>query len=235
MKERPKTRFETAAGRWTLFEDETTCDCAWKLQPRENGTRKQRAGGWRGAVGGDFAFPATWENLLLLKNAVQEHDAGSTIFPTAGGESGTQHAGNRCAIHHPALARGRVGDARAQSRRHGQSEQHSPRAGIRRRRDARRAARYCAVSLHRHERPGRASGTKRRRHEPRLRALEAQDRVSPPAHRVELQRRSSAHWRQIRRAGGRARARVRARQLHHVRSVARAGADAARRPTPLHG
>ncbi len=38
VKERPKTRFETAAGRWILLEDETTCDCAWKLEPREHGT-----------------------------------------------------------------------------------------------------------------------------------------------------------------------------------------------------
>ncbi len=31
VKERPNSRFETAAGRGSLLEDETTCDCAWKL------------------------------------------------------------------------------------------------------------------------------------------------------------------------------------------------------------
>ena len=35
VKERPNTRFETAAGQWVLLEDEATCDCAWKLKPRE--------------------------------------------------------------------------------------------------------------------------------------------------------------------------------------------------------
>ena len=37
VKERPHTRFETAAGRWMLLEDDTTCDCAWKLEPHEPG------------------------------------------------------------------------------------------------------------------------------------------------------------------------------------------------------
>jgi hypothetical protein len=27
------------------------------------------------------AFPATWENLLHLKNLIQEHDPESTVFP----------------------------------------------------------------------------------------------------------------------------------------------------------
>ena len=38
VKERPNTRFETAAGTWILLEDETTCDCAWKLTPRRRAT-----------------------------------------------------------------------------------------------------------------------------------------------------------------------------------------------------
>ena len=37
--ERPNTRFETAAGTWTLLEDEATCDCAWKLRPAGDGNR----------------------------------------------------------------------------------------------------------------------------------------------------------------------------------------------------
>jgi hypothetical protein len=31
LKEWPKSRFETAAGVWTLVEDEPTGDCAWRL------------------------------------------------------------------------------------------------------------------------------------------------------------------------------------------------------------
>jgi hypothetical protein len=89
VKERPRSGFETAAGSWTLVEDETTCDCAWKLVPHELG------GGIAAlehgvAVPDEDAiyFPATWENLLRLKNLVQEHDPGSTIFPTAAANLG---------------------------------------------------------------------------------------------------------------------------------------------------
>ncbi len=34
---------------------------------------------------GGLAYPATWENLLRVKNLVQEHDPACTVFPTAGG------------------------------------------------------------------------------------------------------------------------------------------------------
>ena len=164
-----------------LLEDETTCDCAWKLKPHEKGTGTNVLEDGVVLDDGAIAFPATWDNLLRLKNAVQEHDPDSTIFPTAGSQPRARHPRHRRAFHDAALAGGRVGDERAQSRHHRQSEQHSARAGLRRRRDARRAARHGAVSVHRNERARGASGTKRRRHEPRLRALEAQDRVSPAA------------------------------------------------------
>lgn len=81
----PKSRFETAAGQWTLLEDSATGDCAWLLAFRD---------GVPGILPLDYgitlsprsaAFPATWENLLKLKNLVQEHDARSTIFPSAEG------------------------------------------------------------------------------------------------------------------------------------------------------
>ena len=60
------------------------------------------------------------------------------------------------------------------------------------------------------------------------RALEAEDRLPPPRHRVGLQRRSPADRRQVRRARGRLVAGCAARELHHVRSLARARA----RPAP---
>lgn len=34
---------------------------------------------------GRYAYPASWDNLLAMKNLIQEHDAGSTVFPTTGG------------------------------------------------------------------------------------------------------------------------------------------------------
>ena len=105
VKERPNTRFETAAGQWVLLEDEATCDCAWKLKPRETSGRSELDEGV--ALGdGSIAFPATWENLLRLKNAVHEHDPGSTIFPTAGANLGKSTLGigaRFTTLHWPAV------------------------------------------------------------------------------------------------------------------------------------
>ena len=105
VKERPNTRFETAAGQWVLLEDEATCDCAWKLKPRETSAGSELD---EGVVLGDgsIAFPATWENLLRLKNAVHEHDPGSTIFPTAGANLGKSTLGigaRFTTLHWPAV------------------------------------------------------------------------------------------------------------------------------------
>ena len=80
----PKSRFETAAGAWTLLED-AQGDCAWRL---DAAGRVDPAGALEGGAAagpGAAFFPATWENLIRLKNLVQEHDPGSTIFPTDGG------------------------------------------------------------------------------------------------------------------------------------------------------
>jgi hypothetical protein len=81
--EHAKSRFATAQGAWTLLEN-AEGDCAWKLR----GAGAPLDGGVAAADGAEGAilFPATWENLLKLKNLVQEHDAAATIFPTAGGQ-----------------------------------------------------------------------------------------------------------------------------------------------------
>ena len=78
-----RSRFETAVGIWTLVEDEGSGDCAWRLQARDRTGAESALDEGIDLGGGAFAFPATWENLLRLKNAVQEHDAEATIFPTA--------------------------------------------------------------------------------------------------------------------------------------------------------
>jgi hypothetical protein len=95
-----KSRFRTAAGEWTLLEN-AAGDCAWKLhaagQPLENGVALEAQA---------TVFPATWANLLKLKNLVQEHDAASTIFPTAGAQLGrsTLGVGARfTTLHWPAV------------------------------------------------------------------------------------------------------------------------------------
>ncbi|MBE7537604.1 MAG: hypothetical protein HS122_04255 [Opitutaceae bacterium] len=78
----PKSSFATAEGQWCLVEDGSTGDCAWKFSPAE--ARAVSAGLEDGRnIGSARYFPATWENLLRLKNLVQTHDADSTIFPTA--------------------------------------------------------------------------------------------------------------------------------------------------------
>jgi hypothetical protein len=78
----PRSSFETAEGSWMLLEDLPTGDCAWRLQAG-NG-RDARPGLDDGAAVGNGAtvFPASWDNLVRLKNAIQEHDPNSTIFPT---------------------------------------------------------------------------------------------------------------------------------------------------------
>jgi len=102
----PKSRFETAAGAWTVVEDPRSGDCAWKLEA--SGAADPGLALADGVLAGPLAayFPATWENLLRLKNLVQERDPGSTIFPTAAGRLGrsTLGVGARfTTLHWPAV------------------------------------------------------------------------------------------------------------------------------------
>ncbi len=97
--EYPRSRFATAAGEWTLLEN-AAGDCAWKLHaaatPLADGV----------AIGGATCFPASWANLLAMKNLIQEHDADSTIFPTAGGNLGRSTIGvgaRFTTLHWPAV------------------------------------------------------------------------------------------------------------------------------------
>lgn len=106
IKEWPKSRFTTAAGEWALLEDESTGDCAWRLTTQAaNGAVGVLAGGVR-VGGGTVVFPATWENLLRLKDLVQEHDTAATIFPTAGARLGRSTLGigaRFTTLHWPAV------------------------------------------------------------------------------------------------------------------------------------
>lgn len=102
----PKSGFETAAANWTLVEDEETGDCAWRRQARQKRAAGDALSDGVALEDGVTAFPATWENLLRLKNAVQEHDAESTVFPTAAGAlgRGTLGIGARfTTLHWPAV------------------------------------------------------------------------------------------------------------------------------------
>jgi hypothetical protein len=94
-----KSRFATKAGEFTLVEN-AQGDCGWKLHaaatPLADGV----------AHAGATYFPASFANLLTLKNHIQEHDASSTIFPTAGAKLGksTLGVGARfTTLHWPAV------------------------------------------------------------------------------------------------------------------------------------
>ncbi|MEI6106597.1 MAG: tagaturonate epimerase family protein [Opitutae bacterium] len=97
--EYPKSRFATKVGEFALVEN-AAGDCAWKL----NAASAPLAEG--AAHGGATYFPATWANLLKLKNLIQEHDVASTIFPTTAGQLGQRTLGvgaRFTTLHWPAV------------------------------------------------------------------------------------------------------------------------------------
>jgi len=84
-----KSAFATKAGEFTLLEDSATGDCAWKLAARNTAALE----GGEALADGSTIFPATFANLLKLKNLAQEHNAASTIFPTAAEKLGQSTLG----------------------------------------------------------------------------------------------------------------------------------------------
>lgn len=96
----PKSRFETKAGAITLVEN-AQGDCAWRLE----GKTDALADGVE-LSGGMTAYPATFANLLRLKNLVQEHNQASTIFASAGAKLGQSTLGigaRFTTLHWPAV------------------------------------------------------------------------------------------------------------------------------------
>jgi hypothetical protein len=79
-----RSGFATAQGTWTLFEDPATGDCGWRLEARTAaGAGSVLADGISAPGSNRAIFPATFANLLRLKNLIQEHDPAATVFPTA--------------------------------------------------------------------------------------------------------------------------------------------------------
>jgi hypothetical protein len=79
----PKSRVAIAAGTVELVSD-VTGDHAWILQsPGAKAGDLLESGVALGT--GRTAFPATWRNLLKVKNLLQAHDPASTVFPCAAG------------------------------------------------------------------------------------------------------------------------------------------------------
>ena len=101
-----KSGFATKAGNWHLVEDMATGDCAWLLEPRAGTKGSATLAEGVTLEGGTRVFPATFENLIRLKNLIQEHDPASTIFPTAGGKLGQSTLGigaRFTTLHWPAV------------------------------------------------------------------------------------------------------------------------------------
>ncbi|MBP7142496.1 MAG: hypothetical protein KBA71_11360 [Opitutaceae bacterium] len=101
----PRSAFSTAEGEWSLIEDRATGDCAWKLTAEKSHVALDTLLEGREIRGARY-FPATWENLLRLKNLVQTHDAASTIFPSATAKLGRSTLGigaRFTTLHWPAV------------------------------------------------------------------------------------------------------------------------------------
>ncbi len=101
-----KSRFATKVGDFVLVEDKTTGDCAWRLESKQAGVGTDvLADGF--AFGTKVAFfPATFANLLKLKNLAQEHNPATTIFPTATEQLGRSTLGigaRFTTLHWPAV------------------------------------------------------------------------------------------------------------------------------------
>ena len=84
-----KSRFATKAGDFTLLEDTATGDCAWKLAAKNTSALADA----ESLADGSTVFPATFANLLKLKNLAQEHNPKCTIFPTAADKLGQSTLG----------------------------------------------------------------------------------------------------------------------------------------------
>jgi hypothetical protein len=100
--------FRTACGQWSLAEDGDG-DVAWLLQPQpgsDDDAIKAALSCGAQLPDGRWAYPASWDNLLRMKNLVQEADPGATIFPTAAGGLAKQSLGigaRFTALHWPAV------------------------------------------------------------------------------------------------------------------------------------
>ena len=99
-----KAEFATRFGSFTLVEN-ARGEHAWLLRTENDAGAVGLEGGVR-LDAARVAFPATFANLLVLKNRILEHDPGSTIFPTAAGTLARQSLGvgaRFTTLHWPAV------------------------------------------------------------------------------------------------------------------------------------
>ena len=96
------SRFALASGQVVLTEDPATGDHAWFV---DGGKDELLADGVH--LGGQrWAYPASWQNLMTLKNLIQAFDPASTVFPTAAPALGNTSIGvgaRFTTLHWPAV------------------------------------------------------------------------------------------------------------------------------------
>ena len=86
-----KSVFETAAGKWAVVEN-ANGDHAWRLSSGSgDGSKTGLSDGVE--IGELNYFPASLENLVAIKNRVQEVNPTSAIFPSSGGNLGKSTLG----------------------------------------------------------------------------------------------------------------------------------------------
>lgn len=81
--EYPQSEFDTRFGTISVIENKLG-DHAWRLAPLE-GVDLADAMDHGAVIDGSFYYPATFENLVRIKNLAQNFDPNCTIFPTAAG------------------------------------------------------------------------------------------------------------------------------------------------------
>ena len=90
--EHAKSMFATVHGDWVLVEDEWG-DHAWRLSLSEEGDPTGLPLKQGHETGSSIYFPASFENLIQLKNLVQESDSDNQAFPSAQGDLGKSTLG----------------------------------------------------------------------------------------------------------------------------------------------
>jgi len=83
VKRHDLSEVQTALGSFVLLED-STGDHAWLFHGEQGAAQSALLDGVP-LPNGDAVFPASWHNLLRLKNLIQKHDPQSTVFPSASG------------------------------------------------------------------------------------------------------------------------------------------------------
>ncbi len=101
----PKANLSLPQGTVALWEDQHG-DHAWVIHPTGGTPVSTLLAEGFALANGSWAFPASFENLLRIKNLILKHDPASTIFPSTGGTlgKGTIGVGARfTTLHWPAV------------------------------------------------------------------------------------------------------------------------------------